>query len=493
MSTPAGVVAGLLGSAASEAAAFAAGLAIGPTLAPEIEFLKNEAWSAVQTRALDPMVAAEIAAENVDQYSAMQQQAAYHGIAGALFADLYGVSLNAPGTGELLAMLRRGTINSGNFTHGLRKAKLEPMWDAGLADLANQKLSAPDIAYMVVRGILRDDGMLGLSLPTSADNLQLPPQLGLDPVAEAALTGWDKQRLQAFVGRSGLAMAPGLAAQARFRGILTQNDYELTIARGDLYPAYAAPVLEVSRQIPTAEQFVEAHLRGWITQAEMYAGTALHGMSQPYTDLEFQIHRRPLTPLQITKALAWGGNFNPTAGEITDPYVASVHQANLGPEWYGLGEALKHTYSVPFWWRSMVQSGDLGATEAETILLRLGNPPAFATATTQHFAGGTGATADPHITKAQNQLWTTAHRSYVGEMIDAATATAAIETAGVAAASAPAVINLWSHERGLIRKQLTPAQVKKAYKDGLYTLAQAETALLARGYDQADATTLLNE
>jgi uncharacterized membrane protein YgcG len=49
------------------------------------------------------------------------------------------------------------------------------------------------------------------------------------------------------------------------------------------------------------------------------------------------------------------------------------------------------------------------------------------------------------------------------------------------------------HERSLIRKQLTPAQVKKAYKDGLYTRQQAVDALLARGYDQADADTLLDE
>jgi hypothetical protein len=35
--------------------------------------------------------------------------------------------------------------------------------------------------------------------------------------------------------------------------------------------------------------------------------------------------------------------------------------------------------------------------------------------------------------------------------------------------------------------------VKKAYKDGLYTRQQAVDALLARGYDQADADTLLDE
>jgi len=493
VATAGGIAAGLLGSAASEAAAFAAGLAIGPTLAPEIEFLKNEAWNAAQTRALDPLTAAEIAAEDVDQYAAMAQQGAYHGIAGPLFRDLYGVTLNAPGTGELLAMLRRGTINPGNFTHGLRKAKLEPMWDAGLADLANQKLSAPDIAYMVVRGVLPDDGMLGLALPTQADNLKLPPQLPLDPVAEAALTGWDKERLRAFVGRSGLAMAPGLAAQARFRGILTQNDYELTIARGDLYPAYAAPVLEASRQILTANQYAELELRGFYTAAERRNKTALHGMSQADSDDLYNVLGRAPSPRQVYLGLARGAKYPSTYADVPEPYRSAIQRSNIRPEFADIVFHTRFGEPSAFVVRALLRDGAITAARGATILENSGIPPDLATLVADFYAAGGGTTADPHITKAQNQLWTTAHRSYVGEMIDAATATAAIEAAGVAATGAPAVITLWSHERSLIRKQLTPAQVKKAYKDGLYTQQQALDALLARGYDQADATTLLNE
>ena len=111
------------------------------------------------------------------------------------------------------------------------------------------------------------------------------------------------------------------------------------------------------------------------------------------------------------------------------------------------------------------------------------------------------AKVDPHVTKAQNQLWTTAHSSYKASEIDNPTATAAIEAAGVTAQSAPAVLALWAHERSLVRKQLSPTQVRKALNLGVvnpatgqpWTVADAHAALLARGYDDADATVFLQE
>jgi hypothetical protein len=71
----------------------------------------------------------------------------------------------------------------------------------------------------------------------------------------------------------------------------------------------------------------------------------------------------------------------------------------------------------------------------------------------------------------------------------------------VAVAAVPAILALWAHERSLIRKQLSPAQIKKAFTGSAinpvtgqpWTQAEATAALLARGYDQNDATVLLTE
>jgi hypothetical protein len=478
-----------------------AGLAIGTglggaiedTVRPRLESFRQGQWQAHPDVALTPGVAAEVAAENFATFSDMEVEAARNGYNALRFQHLYDVTLSAPGMGELLAMLRRGTINPGNFTHGLRKAKLEPMWDTGLADLANQKLSAPDIAYMVVRGVLPDDGMLGMSLPTQADNLNLPPQLPLDPVAEAALTGWNKERLRAFIGRSGLAMAPVMAAQARFRGILTQNDYELTIARGDLYPAYAQPVLEASRQILTAGEYAELQLRGYYDRATRLGHTRKHGMTDADSDLLYDVMGRGMSLHAAFIAERRGGVFDGPTDQIPAWALWQLERGNLRPEVYNLEWAQRHTLPSAFVIRSLLTDGAITEARGEELFLWEGWPADLAATVAQHYAAKSGGGGDPHVAKAQNQLWTTAHRSYVGEMIDGSTATTALSAAGVAAAAVTPILNLWNEERSLIRKQLTPAQVKKAYKDGLYTLTQATDALLARGYDQQDANTLLEE
>jgi hypothetical protein len=478
-----------------------AGLAIGTGLGggiedavkPRLELFRQGQWQGHPDVALTPGVAAEVAAENYAAYQLMADEAARNGYNPERFQHLYDVTVTAPGMGELLNMLRRGTINPGNFTHGLRKAKLEPSWDNALADLANQKLPGPDIAYMVVRGVLPDAGMLGMALPTQADNLNLPPQLALDPVAEAALTGWDKERLRAFVGRSGLAMAPGLAAQARFRKILTQNDYELTIARGDLYPAFAAPVLEVSRQIPTVGEAVQWQLRGFTDRAGRLAYTQKHGMVDADSDVIYDVSGRAPAVHAIATGLARGAQYPGDYGMVPEPYKAAIQRSDIRPEFADIVYHDRFGYPSGFQIRAETQNGTLSQPQAEQILLEVGWAPKWATLFSTAWAGGTATGGDKHVAKAETQLWSTAHRSYVAEEIDGPTATTAIEAAGVTPASAPAVLALWGHERSLIRKQLSPAQIKKALKDGLMTQAEAMTALLARGYDQADATILLAE
>ena len=262
-----------------------------------------------------------------------------------------------------------------------------------------------------------------------------------------------------------------------YRKIITRDDFTSAIAEGNTRQEWADVLFDGFREIPTAEQYVEAHLRGWITQAEMYAGTATHGMSQAHTDLEFQIHRRPLTVHQITTSLARGGTFQPEAGEITDPYEASVHQANLGPEWYDLAIANKYSYPSAFVIRALLQGGVLTEAEGEDLFLKIGWPPALAKQVAAHYTAGTTGTADKHVTKAENSLWTALHSSYVKDRTDDATATATLGTLGVASAAIPQVLTLWQAERALARAGLSAAQIKKAYSEATFTQPEAVARL----------------
>lgn len=492
---------GITAGVGAEGLAFAAGFAASHALTPEATLIGQDSWHAAQTRRINAELAAAIAAEDIAAYDVLRDEATYSGVDESRFAYLYHFNLTAPGMGELLTMLRRKTINPGNFTHGLRKNKLEPMWDDALADLANQKISATDLAYMIVRGVLPDEGLLPGNLPTQAEKLQLPPQLPLNPVTEAQKTGWDQERLAAMVARSGLAMAPGMAAQANFRGILTDNDYLLTIARGDLFPAYADPVLEVSRAIPTPVDYAEAWLRGYRTQQEAEDGAGLHGMKPGHLDLLHLIRGRPVPVHQVVTGLARGGVYPSLYTDVPEPYRDAIRESDIKEPWASIAYHNRFTYPSAFVLRNLAQSGDLGGqAEVEQVLLEIGWKPSFAKQVSTAWTGG-ATVADKHVTKAETSLWTTTHKSYVAHEITDADATTALGAAGVSAAVVPAVLNLWQAERNLIRKQLSPAQVRKAVNGAVtnpatgqpWSHADGIAALLARGYDQADAETFLAE
>jgi hypothetical protein len=397
--------------------------------------------------------------------------------------------------GELIAMLRRSDEVSIDFAHGLRKAKLETEWDAALRNLADQRLAATDIAYMVVRGVLPDEGLLGLSLPTQADNLKLPPQHSLNPITEAARTGWDAERLAMMIARSGLAMAPVMAAQARFRGILTQNDYELTIARGDLFPAYADPVLEVSRAIPSAGEYAELRLRGWIDQAGAEAGAGRHGMTPADADLLYKLHGRPVSARQLYIGLARGAKYDGTPQAIPEPFLTAARQSNVRPEWFSVWYENRFSEPSAFVVRTLLTDGAIDAARGQTILTNSGWSPDLAQLVADHYAAkaGGGAVADPHVTKAQNHVWTVVQSSYEKDRTDDAQATAALTKLGVTAGAIPDILSLWQVSRAIVRAGLTAAQIKKAFSEATFTQPEAVARLVELGWSAADAGVYLGE
>lgn len=380
-----------------------------------------------------------------------------------------------------------------------------------------------DIAYSVVRGYLPTNLDLPVAPPSGSDYVPRFPQSNKLAEDLAKEIGFNENMLELMVARSGLSMAPVMAAQANFRthakealdnlgptpnlgdmGMSKQvgdQDYRLAISEGDLRTEWADAVKATSRQILTSDQYAELHLRGWITREERNVLASQHGMASGNSELLYQLKRRPLSPHQIKQALARGAKFDTANAPFDDPYLASVHEGDLGPEWYDMAIKLQGSYPPLFQVNRLVTAGIIDAATGADWMRKAGEADEVVTALEQYWQSQGGSKGDPHVTKAETQLWTATHKSYVGEMIDAPTATAAIEAAGVSATAAPQVINLWNHERNLIRKQLTPVQIRKAVATGVrnpdtglpWTLAEAISALVARGYSTADAETFLAE
>jgi hypothetical protein len=203
---------------------------------------------------------------------------------------------------------------------------------------------------------------------------------------------------------------------------------------------------------------------------------------------------------QLVTGLARGGEYGGTYNDIPEPYRDAVRRSNIRPEYARLAYANRYTYPSAFVLRSLAQAGELGnAAAVEAILLDIGWPPSLAAKIAPQWVKQT-AGEDAHVGKAQTQLWNRAHSSYIAAESDDAAASAALARAGVAAASIPDVLALWQAERDLIRKQLTPANIKRAYSKSAvneatgaaWTRDEALAALVECGYAPLAAADYLN-
>lgn len=484
---------GLTGGVGAEALAFAVGFAAGRALEPAGVTIAQDAWNAAPVRRLEAEQAAEAVAEGYLTEHAGESEASYTGYDASRFQTLYDLALTAPGFGELVTMLRRGTINDGNFTHGLRKAKIEPMWDDMLKELAVNYIGIGDIATAIVRGAVPSPSWVPVPPPAATTNVPRFPVTNIDPVALAAKLGYSEDMLRIMVARSGLSMAPVMAAQANFRGILADDDYLLAVAEGDLRAEWAKALKEVSRQILTAGEYAELQLRGFLTADQRRAKTALHGMTDADSDLLYDVLGRAPAVHAITTGLARGGVFNGPTDGIPEVYLSSMQRGNVRPEYYPIEYANRYSYPSAFVIRALATGGEWDESTTKQTLLELGWKPELVDATVKAWYGAATPTGGKHIAKAQTQVWNAIHKAYVDDNANDQTATSDLEAAGVGADEIPDVLKLWQVERGIVRRSLNATQIKKAVGQPNKDTAWALERLAELGYTTEDATTFLNE
>lgn len=494
MAAPASLGGIALGSA-GEAVAFGLGFALARVLEPEAVGLVQTAWSAggSQIKALSHGEAAQIVAEDVEKQPWGEKEAAYTGIDQARFDALVQEILNAPGMGELLRMLRRGTITPDQFYHGLRKAKLETLWDTPLAELEHERLDPAVVATSIQRGIISDPGYLPTAIDYSGSDVPAPEHSAIDAVAEAAAAGISSDRLAVQTRIVGLPPAPGELLQLVNRGIINEHAFNLGVAEGNTRNEWAPYLLQLRRRLITPGEYAELRLRGWIDTAAMHDGAALSGMTPADTDLLFELHGRPIPVHQVTTGEARGGTFGASYADIPEAYLRSLEEGNLRPEWYDLAYANRYSYPSAFVIRALATSGELTGAETKQTLLDIGWPPHLADLVVTAWTGGTTAKADKHVTKAENELWTALHKAYVVQEADASVAQETLTALVVPAGAQTQVLALWDRERALTRRELTPSEIKKAYKDAIFTRDVAITRLEQLGYDVADSGTFLDE
>lgn len=480
-------------SSAEYALGFGLGVALGRALGPLATTLEQEAFAADPSKVLEPDDAARIVAQGLEQLGWGQAEAAASGIAGDKFSLLEQSQLRAPAIGELLQLIRRSQVTDAEVTHALRKLQLEPTWDDKLRGLAAAPLTPAEVATAIHRNIIRGSGLIVTEAPATAGKVPQVPPSTLDPLEQAAWWGLDREQLRVMVGITGLPLSLTEMLHLLNLGEVTEDDVRRAIAQSNTRNEYMDVALGLRRRILTPHEYAELRLRGWLTVAERDAGAALSGMEPADAQLLDNMLGRPLAAHAITTALARGGTFGGEYRDVPEPYLTALRQSNVRPEWGNLAYANRYTIPSYFILRAILQDGGMTEAQFADYGKQLGWPPHLAEQAAKAIAGAAGPAADKHVAKAQTQLWTALHKSYVDDATTDAQAREDLAAAGVATAAIPQVLALWQRERAVTRRTLSPTEIRKAIGQPGRDAAWATERLRELGYSAEDAATFLGE
>lgn len=503
------------GKTIGDTAAFAGGAAIARTLHPGLQELENESWSAFPQRPLDAGTAAAIVAEDVERRDWGANEARQTGINGDRFDDLLGETLNAPGVPQLFEAWRRDLIDDAAFEHGLRKAKLEPRWDAPLRALKRQLLSLSDLANARQQGFV-------------------DAQTQLDTSGKLGLSRDDAQVLFELAG---LPLGVETMQQAVNRGLADKATFEQAVREGHTKTKYTDLAYALRQPILSADEYATLHLKGWIDEQAMHAGGALHGFTPAQMDLKFLEKGRPISPTQGYTAWAreapgpYGGTFDEA------DFNKTIAQSDIRPEYAKVLWHNRFNYPSLFQMRQLVSSGTLDRATALDILHKERYPDDLAAKMVAGWLKGAGGSAKAEtatavlteyegrfvtrtealaaleqlgysadvaehelhladarrVKKYRDAALARIHAVYVAHKIDAAAAAADIDKLGIVPPARDQLLELWAFERDVNVSVLTPAQIKRAFVKGVQTREWALAELEERNYSPDDANTLLDE
>jgi hypothetical protein len=524
------------GNTIGEAAAFAMGTVTGPALGPLVQDIVNEARAAHRVYPIGILDAAQLVAEGLYDEAHGDEVAAAHGIGAAPFADLVRLAEVAPGVPLALTLWRRGAITEAQVEHALEKAKIEPQYREPLKSLFTERLDPSVVALAIVRGIMDDPGYLPVGPPSGSGKVEPFPRSKLDTLKELAASGFDRERGFVQTAISGRPMGPESAASAVFREIIEKVDYQRAISEGDVRNEWAEAIFETARQIATVSTYVEAHLKGWISEAEMNAGAARHGMSAADTHLMFLAAGRPAAPQQMATAIARGVDGPDGKPMDKAQFVKGIQESNIRPEWAEMLYGIRHAYPPLFQINRLVQAHAITPAVAVEWAIKDRYAPEVVTALQAYWGAGTVAAAKEltksellteydglYITEAElltalqalglspeaaqmeahlvdarrvkaarDKVVKAVHDQYVGHAIQRAEAEAYLVDDGFPAEAIGKLLTEWDHELAVSRKSLTPTQIVRAYRRSVLDRATALQELQDAGYTAEAAGVLLD-
>jgi hypothetical protein len=492
-----------LGNTVGEAAAFAAGIAVGPLLAPLLRALESETWAQYPDMPIAAQTMAQGVAEHKIDPGVGAKEALLTGFSGDAFKTLVDIVKTSPGVAEGLTLIRRGQLTPDDFLTVLQKAGLEDQWIAAYQKISANGLTfehvplpAPDVALGMVRNNVRNQDSAGApifppGLDSTGSTIAQHPPPDIDPQAEAEMSGYDLERFTVLANNVGLP--PGVIEGLSMlnRGYITEADFALLIEQSDTRIAWGPALLKLARMILTPHEYAELRLRNWITDPEMYAGTALHGLTTDDTDLLLKNIGRPLAVHQVTTGLARGGTFPGVYANVPSPFKEAIAESNIREEYSELAYANRYTLPSAFVLKALATAGDLTFDETHTLLLETGWPPDLAESVAKVWTTPAATTTTAPTKSATTSAIKAVGKAYIAGNTTQATAEAELTSLGEDPSTFAGLFAAWDVNRKATLQGKTNVQIRNLYRNLGLTEAEGVSILEDRGLSAADATAYL--
>lgn len=424
MAKTVGILTRMFGPAISTAAGFASGAALGPVLSPIVQLIRND------VNAQYPYVppGAGVLAEGVAQGQVDPEQAAawaaMHGIGEKAFAALVEIANVGPGAGYAFDLWRRDLIDEAGFRRALKRLGLEAEWIDGLTDLRDVLLTPAELANARQQGYITE----------------------AEQVAEAGLQGVTAERADVQFKLVGLPPGVETALTMLRRGIIEQATFAQMVREGHTKTKYTDELLELERQLLSPSVLVRRRLKGYDEPPEFHRQMAEWGFTPADSEAWWEADGRPAAPGQLWTAAARGID-GPDGRPLDEAqFRQAIRESDIKDKYGELLWSIRYVYPSLFQLSRLVDAGEVDVATAAEWATKSRYAPEVVTALRAAWSKQQTHGADSHIGKARVQLWTQTHKSYLAHKVDAASAAAYLELAGVEADAVETVLELWAKE-----------------------------------------------
>lgn len=331
---------------------------------------------------------------------------------------LMGLAGEPPSLEALITAWRREIITEADVDRGIVQGPIRNEWIPVVKALQEQPLAPEEAASAVTQG-------------------HLTPEQGL---AKARLSGVTPEDFETIVANSGLPPGIEFMAEARNRGLVTEEEWERVFKESRIKNVYLPLMAKMRTRIIPQETLRLLYRHKLYDRTKAIEVLMGHGFSE--TDAGVLLDLEAVRGQEATKDL--------TRAQILDLYRDDIVDRPTVEE---MLRAIGFDDSEVQW-----------LVELEEVA---------------------------KVRSLVNAATTRVRNGYVAGLIDAEVATALLDQIGVSPTRRDRLFTVWDLERQTVRAQLTTAQIQQALRKGFINDRTAYERLIGRGYAPEDANVLV--